>query len=551
MGQSWHNFFYGAFEPGGSVSVDKPPVDLWLQVASTKLFGFSSTSLRLPPALAGTLAVPLLYDTVRRLAGNVAGLAAAAALAVLPVAVLTARSDTMDSVLLALLVLAAWLTVLAAERGRAWPLLLAGAASDAAFNTKLFEALLPLPALALLYLIASEGSVRRRLMRLLAAAAVTVAVSMSWIVGVSLSAPPHPFPIGSTNGTVMNVVFKYNGSDRLKGSASGKPAAHATTGPQRLFERGPMRFGRLIGVELAAALMLGALAAIAALVRRAPGGRRRRAAAVGFGVWLITGAALFSQVTRLHPRYLEAMTAAVAAVLGLGLASLATAAPRSRVAALAYGAAIAGATYYAVHLSAPSAVTTRVAVIAAIAAVAACVVLLLPGVAWARRPAAGSALAAARPRRRAGRAVHDGARDRSLGRLRLRPAGRHPSASARSPERLPARAQRRRALRAGLGDGRRRRSPDRARRAPDRRADDAQRAAVHQPRAPGEPRRDRRGPLRDAAARPLHGALRRAHALRPRRPLGARPRDRRQRAPPGSGAGRSTGYRPRHATRAR
>ena len=43
MGLSWHNFFFGAFEPGGSVSIDKPPVDLWLQVASVKLLGFSST----------------------------------------------------------------------------------------------------------------------------------------------------------------------------------------------------------------------------------------------------------------------------------------------------------------------------------------------------------------------------------------------------------------------------------------------------------------------------------------------------------------------------
>ncbi|MEA2479336.1 MAG: hypothetical protein QOJ07_1258, partial [Thermoleophilaceae bacterium] len=72
MAQSWHNFFFGAFDPSGSLSVDKPPVDLWLQVVSVKLFGFSSTSLRLPEALAGTLAVPLLYDTVRRLCGRAA-----------------------------------------------------------------------------------------------------------------------------------------------------------------------------------------------------------------------------------------------------------------------------------------------------------------------------------------------------------------------------------------------------------------------------------------------------------------------------------------------
>jgi len=60
------HFFYGAFEPGGSVSVDKPPIDLWLQVASTKLLGFSSVSLRLPQAIVGALAVPLICGVVRR-----------------------------------------------------------------------------------------------------------------------------------------------------------------------------------------------------------------------------------------------------------------------------------------------------------------------------------------------------------------------------------------------------------------------------------------------------------------------------------------------------
>src|SRR5438128_12321651 len=37
---SWHNFFYNSFDPGGFVSVDKPPVALWVQVLSAKLFGF-------------------------------------------------------------------------------------------------------------------------------------------------------------------------------------------------------------------------------------------------------------------------------------------------------------------------------------------------------------------------------------------------------------------------------------------------------------------------------------------------------------------------------
>src|SRR3954454_13771562 len=87
MSLSWHNFFFGAFEPGAQVSVDKTPVDLWLQVASVKLFGFSSAALRLPEVTAGILAIALLYDLVRRLFGRRAGVGAAAALAVLPTAI--------------------------------------------------------------------------------------------------------------------------------------------------------------------------------------------------------------------------------------------------------------------------------------------------------------------------------------------------------------------------------------------------------------------------------------------------------------------------------
>ena len=106
MGISWHNFFFGAFEPGGSVSIDKPPVDLWLQVASVKLLGLSSTTLKLPEAFAGIAAVPLLFVAVKRMWSATAGLAAAAALALLPVDVITSRSDTMDGVMMVLIVLA-------------------------------------------------------------------------------------------------------------------------------------------------------------------------------------------------------------------------------------------------------------------------------------------------------------------------------------------------------------------------------------------------------------------------------------------------------------
>jgi len=158
MSMSWHNFFFGAFEPGGSVSIDKPPVDLWLQVISVKLFGFSSTSLKLPEVSAGIVSVPLLYAAVRRMWSPSAGIAAALAIAVLPVEVITSRSDTMDAVMMALIVLALLLILRSFEDGgRRW--LLGGAAVlGLAFDVKLLESLVALPGLAVLAYLGLPGT---------------------------------------------------------------------------------------------------------------------------------------------------------------------------------------------------------------------------------------------------------------------------------------------------------------------------------------------------------------------------------------------------------
>ena len=159
MSASWHNFFFGAFDPAGILSIDKPPLDLWLEVVSVKLLGFNQFALKLPEALGGTLAVPLLYDTVRRVAGRPAGLAAAAALAVLPESVLTSRSDTMDSLMMLLVIAALWLTVraCASETPDRRAIVLAGVAFGLAFNVKLLEAMIAVPAVVVLYLLAGGG----------------------------------------------------------------------------------------------------------------------------------------------------------------------------------------------------------------------------------------------------------------------------------------------------------------------------------------------------------------------------------------------------------
>jgi 4-amino-4-deoxy-L-arabinose transferase-like glycosyltransferase len=380
MGLSWHNFFFGAFDPSGFTSIDKPPVDLWLQVASVKLLGFSETTLKLPEALAGIVSVPLLFATVRRMWSTTAGLVAAVALAVLPIEVITSRSDTMDGVMMALIVLALYLIVRACETGSyAW--LLAGAAAlGVSFDVKLLESLVALPGLALLAYLGMPGPRRRRLLQIVAAGAVYVVVALAWLTGTLLfPAQDRPYAIGSTNGSAWNAAFVFNGIDRLRGKEPEpqqvvyEPDHHypvvtqeerdhipiVPPSPTRLLATvGPLS-GERLGLELLIGLLLGIPALIAGVLadRHAavetgvneeevhehdgstsgpndPGPRLHLAVAVGLIVWVLTGIALFSIQIRLHPRYVEGFMPAVAALLGIGVAWAATGRGRARLVAL-------------------------------------------------------------------------------------------------------------------------------------------------------------------------------------------------------------------------
>ena len=61
-------------------------------------------------------------------------------------------------------------------------------------------------------------------------------------------------------------------------------------------------------------------AASTAELDAASGLRIRRAVAAGLIIWMLTGIVLFSHMIRLHPRYVEGFTPAVAAMLGIGVA---------------------------------------------------------------------------------------------------------------------------------------------------------------------------------------------------------------------------------------
>jgi 4-amino-4-deoxy-L-arabinose transferase-like glycosyltransferase len=283
MGLSWHNFFFGAFDPSGATAIDKPPVDLWVQVAFVKVLGFTSTTLKLPEALAGIVSIPLLFAAVRRAWSTAAGLAAATALALTPVEVITSRSDTMDGLMMALIVLALYCIVRACEHGR-WTWLLAGAAAlGIAFDVKLLESLVALPGLAIIAFLGLPGPRRRRLTQLLAATALYIAIALAWLTA-TLLVPAHsrPYAIGSTNGSAWNAAFVFNGTERLgpkapePGQTVYESTRHYPTATQAdrdhipIVPPSPTRLlatiGPLSGERLGLELLIGLLLGVPALV---------------------------------------------------------------------------------------------------------------------------------------------------------------------------------------------------------------------------------------------------------------------------------------------
>jgi 4-amino-4-deoxy-L-arabinose transferase-like glycosyltransferase len=238
MLRSLHNFLFVSFDPGGLVTVDKPPLALWLQTASAKLFGFTPLSLLVPEAIAGVLAVGFLYVILARRLGALAAFAGALAMAVFPSFVAVSRENGVDALVILLLVLACGAALRAIETGRWRTLIWCGVLVGLAFNTKTLAAYLVVPGIALGYLVCAPGSLLRRIARLAVAGLVMAVVSFSWITFVDATpASKRPFVGGSTNNTELQLTFGYNGFGRVEGQSGGpnsvvvKPGARVPLPP--------------------------------------------------------------------------------------------------------------------------------------------------------------------------------------------------------------------------------------------------------------------------------------------------------------------------------
>jgi 4-amino-4-deoxy-L-arabinose transferase-like glycosyltransferase len=359
MSQSWRNFFFGALDPAGTVTVDKLPGSMWIDSISLRLFGFHVWALILPHVVEGVLTVLVLFRAVRRLAGPNAGVLAALALAASPVTIALSRGNVPDSLLILLLVLAADATAKAVVTGDRRSLLVAGLWVGLAFQAKMLEAWLVLPAFFVTYLVAAPGPRRRRWLHVALATAVTVVVSLSWVLAVT-AVPAHdrPFVDGSTNSSELSQVFVYNGLDRFDlgrlptpgvvpegpfgATGANRATAHISPSWHRLLA-GPL--GRDIGWLLPAALLTAV--GLAVVRRKAPRTDPYRAAVIMWGSWVALLLGAFSAGRWVNSYYTAALAPGVAALFGMGAAYLwahrsARLAPRAVLAAVVTGSLLYG-----------------------------------------------------------------------------------------------------------------------------------------------------------------------------------------------------------------
>ncbi|MET8845751.1 glycosyltransferase family 39 protein [Amycolatopsis sp. NPDC004625] len=349
--QSWKAWLFGSLDSGNVLTVDKPPAALWVGTAFARIFGFSSFTVLAPQALMGVASVGILYLTVKRTSGPVAGLLAGAMLAVTPVAALMFRFNNPDALLVLLMVAGAYFVVRATEKASPEWLALAGVALGFGFLTKMMQAFLVLPAFGLAYLIAAPTSLGKRLLHL-GGAVVALVVSAGWFIALVDLWPTasRPYIGGSEGDSLLELALGYNGLGRIfggegnggmgGGGMGGNTGFGGSTGLFRMF-------GASFGTEISWLLPAALIGLVAGLwfTRRAPRTDRSRAALVLWGGWLVVTAAVFSFMSgTVHPYYAVALAPAIAALVAISGRALwqgrAHLAPRAALAGMVVATAV-------------------------------------------------------------------------------------------------------------------------------------------------------------------------------------------------------------------
>ena len=346
--QNWTAWLFGSLDAANYVSIDKPPLATMIMGLSARLFGFSSFSMLLPSVLAGVGSVWLLYSAVKRQFGFASAIISAVTLMLTPVAALMFGFNNPDAILTFMLTASsyAFLRSLEGRRSLLW-LGLAGLFTGLAFNTKMLQGLMVLPAMVIVYLAFAKPPIVTRFLHLMFAGVITTMSTLWWSVLVWLTPSGNRPWVGSTNdNSIWSLIFGYNGFGRLLGNRGGGGGGTPPSGGMAIASPGGMGggapsgghgpggtgfggqtgifrifnndFGPNIAWLLVLALASGGL--LLWILRKTPRTNRGRAAVIFWTLWLVIHIVIFSMTSGvIHPYYVVVMAPAVAALVGIGV----------------------------------------------------------------------------------------------------------------------------------------------------------------------------------------------------------------------------------------
>lgn len=320
---SWKAFFFGSSDAANSITVDKPPMSLWLMSLSVRVFGLNTWAMLVPQALLGVASVALLRAVVVRRFGAAAGLLAGLVLALTPVAALMFRFNNPDALLVLLMIAAVWAMLRGVESGKTKWLLITGMFVGFGFLTKQLQVMLVVPPLALTYLIAGPPKLGTRVLQLFAALGAMIVSAGWWLLIVEFwPASSRPWVGGSQNNSILELTLGYNGLGRLSGNETGSVTPGGGGGGSMWGETGILRmFDASQGGQIAWLIPAALLLLVTGLVLRgkAPRTDAQRVSLIVWGAWLLVTGLTFSFMAGIfHSYYTVALSPAVAALVGIG-----------------------------------------------------------------------------------------------------------------------------------------------------------------------------------------------------------------------------------------
>lgn len=329
--QDWKAFFFGSLDSGNVITVDKPPLSIWIMALSVRLFGLNSWSLLVPQALMGIATTWLIYKIIRRNHSAAPALLGGLIYATTPVVVLMSRYNNPEPLMGLLTVAATYFVIRAVESNRWTWFLLAGTTLGFGFMAKQIQALMPIPAFVLAIVLCGTGTIGSRMWRLIGSLGALMVSGGWWLILVDIiPAGSRPYIGGSATNSMLELTIDYNGLARFLRFSTNPATGAAPTSEDLSVSSYDGGLSRLFNANFApegAWLLFTALTCALALVmlwRRSGHVTKSKTGLMTISVtWLATAYVVLSFMgTMTHTYYVFSLAAPIALVVPMGVALL-------------------------------------------------------------------------------------------------------------------------------------------------------------------------------------------------------------------------------------